>query len=94
MALVKVGALFLHEGKNGKYMSGDIEVSGRVYTVMVFKNSYKEKDTHPDYLINIPDDRDGGLSGQTPERNYRDEEPDSSSDRKHPYTKDDDSVPF
>ena len=85
MALIKVGALWLHEGKKGKFMAGEIEVGGRVYSVLVFKND-KQKDGQPDYSINVPDDRDGGIHGQEPKRNYQersdpqDREPTEPSD--------------
>ena len=46
-----IGALWLKEGKNGKFMSGSIEIEGRKHNFVVFKNSYKEQDKQPDYKI-------------------------------------------
>ena len=45
--LEKVGALWLKDGRNGKFMSG--EVNGR--SVVIFKNSFKDADKHPDYIV-------------------------------------------
>lgn len=58
----RIGALWLKH-KNGKtFMSGEIEIpedydlsDGRV-RILVFKNSYKEQDNHPDYNIMLPRD--------------------------------------
>jgi len=47
-----VGALWLKEGKNGKYFSGSIElIEGHKVNIVVFKNQYKEASKHPDYKI-------------------------------------------
>ena len=56
----KCGALWLNESKSGtKYMSGSIELDGVVTKIVVFKNSYKEQDKHPDYVINKSTPREG-----------------------------------
>lgn len=47
----ELGALWLKEGKSGKYMSGRIEVNGEKINIVVFKNTYKEKENQPDYKI-------------------------------------------
>jgi len=48
----KIGALWLKEDKNGKkYMSGEIELNGEKVNILIFKNKYKKKDSHPDYII-------------------------------------------
>ena len=46
-----IGALWLKEGKNGKFMSGEIEIDGEKTSILVFKNTYKEKPNQPDYKI-------------------------------------------
>lgn len=58
MALKKAGALWLKDGKNGKFMSGQVELDGRKINILVFKNTHKEQPNHPDYTINIPVDDD------------------------------------
>lgn len=53
MALEKIGALWLKEGKKGgKYMSGKITIGGEEIRLTVFKNRYKDTDNKPDYIIN------------------------------------------
>ena len=54
--LKRVGALWLKEGKKGKFMSGSFEPEGREgpkYKFLVFKNTRKEKANDPDYTINM-----------------------------------------
>jgi uncharacterized protein (DUF736 family) len=47
----ELGALWLKDGKNGKYMSGKLTTpGGEELNVVVFKNNYK-KDNQPDYRI-------------------------------------------
>ena len=46
-----IGALWLKESEKGKYMSGIIEIEGQKIPIVVFKNSYKKEDKHPDYVI-------------------------------------------
>lgn len=53
MAMKKIGALWLKDGQNGKYMSGTIEGIGHV---KVFKNTYKKEDKHPDYTVHVQED--------------------------------------
>ena len=55
MAL-KVGALWLREAKDKdgnsfKYFSGVLQTLERDIPIVVFKNTRKEKDNHPDYLV-------------------------------------------
>jgi len=46
------GALWLNESNNGmKYMSGSVEFDGVKHKIVVFKNTFKEEDKHPDYRI-------------------------------------------
>ena len=87
MALIKIGALWLKNGKSGKFMSGEVEIDGRKYQILVFKNNYKDSDNKPDYIIHLPDDIDGGVHGKEPERNYQKEDKDDIPD-------DDESLPF
>jgi len=50
--LQKIGALWIGEGKSGKFMSGRISIDDEnEIRVLVFKNNYKEEDKHPDYNI-------------------------------------------
>ena len=60
MGLKRVGAMWLKDGKKGKFMSGVLEHNGEKINFMVFKNSFKEKDgpKAPDYTINISEDDD------------------------------------
>ena len=46
-----IGALWINEGKNIKYLAGEIELDGKVTKIVVFKNSYKTEEKHPDYRI-------------------------------------------
>ena len=47
-----IGALWINESKKGnKFMSGSVEIDGKTHKIVVFKNSYKEEDKHPDYKI-------------------------------------------
>ena len=59
----RIGALWLKNGKNGKFMSGTIEVgedeeSSTALRILVFKNTFKEKEQHPDYVIYLPTGED------------------------------------
>ena len=51
MSSKDIGALWLKDGKNGKFMSGKIEIDGQAHDIVVFKNGYKEKPNQPDYKI-------------------------------------------
>ena len=56
--LNRIGALWIGEGRNGRFMSGRIELNeGQEIRVLVFKNGFKEQDNHPDYLIYEPETR-------------------------------------
>lgn len=48
-----IGALWEKEGKAGKYMSGQIEIGGNKINIVVFKNTNKKKENHPDWNILI-----------------------------------------
>lgn len=61
MAYKKAGALWLKEGKNGKFFSGVFEPEGKggiKYQISVFKNDHKEKPNQPDYVINMKTEGD------------------------------------
>lgn len=45
--MVKLGGLWLKEGKNGKFMSGKLGSAN----IMIFPNKNKKTDKHPDYEI-------------------------------------------
>jgi len=49
--LEKCGALWVKDGKKGKFMSGEIEINGEKLRVMVFKNDKDGVDKRPDYRI-------------------------------------------
>lgn len=54
--LNRIGALWIGDGKNGKFMSGRIELSeDQEVRILVFKNGYKENASHPDYIIYEPE---------------------------------------
>jgi hypothetical protein len=62
--LKKIGALWIGNGKNGKFMSGRIELSeDEELRVLVFKNGFKEKPSQPDYVIYEPQEDDNRASG-------------------------------
>lgn len=57
MAFRKIGALWLKENDKGKFMSGRIDEDiPKGAKLMVFKNTYKREEKHPDYTINVADD--------------------------------------
>jgi uncharacterized protein (DUF736 family) len=51
MALQSIGALWLKDGKAGKFMSGNLEINGQKVQIMVFKNTKKADLKQPDYRI-------------------------------------------
>ena len=62
----KIGALWLKQNKNGKkYLSGVLEMNGEKVKIVVFKNTYKKDDKHPDYIIK----RSESKSKETQEEN-------------------------
>lgn len=47
-----IGGLWLKTSKVGnKFMSGSIEIQGKKHQFVVFKNTHKNGETHPDYVI-------------------------------------------
>lgn len=64
-----IGALWIKEGRNGKYMSGVVEIDGVKANVVVFKNNYKTEDRHPDYRILKSKPREAGPTAPAPSDN-------------------------
>lgn len=57
--LNRIGALWLGRTRRGDgMMSGRIELSDGEIRILVFKNNYKENESHPDYIIYEPESRD------------------------------------
>jgi hypothetical protein len=55
-----IGALWIKDGKNGKFMSGKIKVGDQEVPVVVFRNTYKEEGSNkPDYKVYRQQPRDG-----------------------------------
>ncbi len=46
-----IGALWINEGKVGKFLAGKITIDDVTTSIVVFKNKYKDSDNHPDYRI-------------------------------------------
>jgi hypothetical protein len=51
MAENSIGGLWIKESPKGKFFSGQIEIDGKKTSIVIFKNSYKEQEKHPDYKI-------------------------------------------
>lgn len=58
MALKYVGALWLKDGKKGKFMSGKIELLGVEQDILIFKNDKGGNERRPDYQIAIQEDEE------------------------------------
>ncbi len=83
MALNKIGALWLRDGKKGKFMAGVLEIEEQEYSVMVFKNNKDGVEKRPDYTINlVVDDED------------QQSVPDQTQSTPKQQQQDDDSIPF
>lgn len=55
-----IGALWIKDGKAGKFMSGKIMVEGVDVSIVVFRNTHKEEGSNkPDYRIYKQRPRDG-----------------------------------
>lgn len=50
----KIGAAWMKTGEKGKFLSGQVEIGGAKYTLMIFPNDRKQTDRHPDYIIMSP----------------------------------------
>lgn len=46
-----MGALWKKSGPKGEYFSGSVEVNGEKINIVVFPNSFKKAENHPDYRI-------------------------------------------
>lgn len=47
-----IGALWENTNASGKrWLNGSISVDGKKIKIIIFKNGYKEKNSHPDYYI-------------------------------------------
>lgn len=55
--LKKIGALWIREGKAGKFFTGEIEINGMKIPLLIFNNRYKEQEKQPDYQIFLGDDK-------------------------------------
>lgn len=59
MPLKRASGLWLKDGKNGKYMSGNVtEAIPAGARLLVFRNDHKGGDSDPDYTLNIAIDDD------------------------------------
>lgn len=56
MALKNIGAAWNKSGAKGSYLSGVIELDGKKTSIMIFPNTKKKADKHPDYNIVIRED--------------------------------------
>lgn len=54
----RIGGLWLKQGRQGKFMSGEIEINGKKIQIVVFKNDKGDNPKRPDYTIHIPDKRE------------------------------------
>jgi hypothetical protein len=46
-----IGALWEKTGGKGKWMSGSLELDGKVIRIVCFSNGYKKEAKHPDWKI-------------------------------------------
>jgi len=70
-----IGALWQNLSKSGnKYLSGSIEIDGTKHKIVVFANSYKEKETHPDYKIYLSQPQ-GTLAREEKAHEFKDDVP-------------------
>ena len=57
MSLKRISGLWLKDGQSGKFMSGKTETPIPAGTrLLVFKNDRKQKDSDPDYVLNLATD--------------------------------------
>ena len=72
MAFKEIGALWLKDGKKGKYMSGKMEIDGKDIVIFIHKNT-KAKDTHPDYKVSRTIDDDEPSQESLPKTDVEDD---------------------
>ena len=53
MNFIKAGALWMKDGKSGKYLSGTVEINGVKHKVFIQKNNYKKEARQPDYVVSL-----------------------------------------
>ena len=53
----RIGALWLKDGQKGKFMSGNIEIGDRKINILIFRNTRKKENRHPDYNIMIQEEQ-------------------------------------
>jgi len=46
-----IGALWVKDGKTGKFLSGVITIGETAHQIVIFKNGFKEKPNQPDWRI-------------------------------------------
>ncbi len=74
--LNRIGALWLGEGRNGKFMSGRIELEeGKEVRILVFRNNYKEESKHPDYIIYEPENKQEDSGRKRAAKEWNDDVP-------------------
>lgn len=64
--MTKLGALWLKEGKKGKFMSGVLTWGEQKIPLVVFKNNRKQEAKHPDYEIFLSEPREQQQPQQAP----------------------------
>ncbi len=60
-----IGALWINEGQKGEFLAGKITIDGVTTSIVVFKNNYKNADSHPDYRIFLSNKQEKKIPQQT-----------------------------
>ena len=69
-SLVRASGLWIKDGKNGKFMSGDLkDAIPAGAKLLIFKNDRKETPAQPDYTLSysVPDGEGGATRATSPE---------------------------
>jgi uncharacterized protein (DUF736 family) len=69
----KIGALWLKEKNGKKYFSGQVEINGEKHNIVVFKNTYKQEEKHPDYNVLLS--QGGQQNSQQQSESFEDDVP-------------------